>query len=236
MPRTIHLKIDNQYVDAPDGQTVLEAARAAGRFIPTLCHLEGLDGVGACRLCLVEVAGVGRLLPACTTPIQEGMAISTTSERLANYRRMILELLLAERNHVCAVCVANGHCELQAMAAQLGVTSVSFPYRYPSLPVDASHERYVLDHNRCILCTRCVRVCEQIEGAHTWDIEGRGIHSMLVADLAQPWGEAESCTRCGKCVHACPTGALAEKGRAVGEMEKRTDLIQQLARARGGDQ
>ena len=235
MTRNITLKIDNHYVTVEEGRTLLDAARESGRFVPTLCQLEGLPGIGACRLCLVEVSGTPRLLPACTTQAAEGMSVTTNSERLSGYRRMIIQLLLAERNHVCAVCVSNGHCELQDMAARLGVTNVPFSYRYPRLEVDASHDNCVLDHNRCILCTRCVRVCAEIEGAHTWDVMGRGIHSMIVSDLAQPWGEASSCTRCGKCVHACPTGALAEKGRAVGEMTKRTDLIQQLALSRGGD-
>ena len=98
--------------------------------------------------------------------------MTTNSEKLARYRRMALEFLFAERNHYCAVCVSNGHCELQAMAQQLGVTSVRYPYSYPELPVDVSHERYVLDHNRCILCTRCVRVCAEVEGAHVWDVSG----------------------------------------------------------------
>ncbi len=150
------------------------------RTIPTLCHLDGLDDVGACRLCMVEVGGSGRLAPACTTPVQEGLSVVIHSPRLAAYRRMIVELLLAERNHICAVCVSNGHCELQALATSLGVTSVRFPYRYPALPVDLSQERYVLDHNRCILCSRCVRVCAEVEGAHVWDIMGRGIHSRVV--------------------------------------------------------
>ena len=91
------------------------------------------------------------------------------------YRRLILELLFSERNHICSVCVSNGHCELQTLAQTLGMTHVHFPYHYPKLPVDASHERFVVDHNRCILCTRCVRVCDEIEGAHTWDVMGRGI-------------------------------------------------------------
>ena len=95
-----------------------------------------------------------------------------------------------------------------------------YPYNYPRLPVDISHPRYVLDHNRCILCTRCVRVCAEIEGAHVWDVAARGIQSRLVSELNRPWGEAQTCTSCGKCVQACPTGAMAEKGWAVEEMTK----------------
>ncbi len=231
--KKLSLRIDGELVSAVEGQTILQVARASGKYIPTLCYLEGLSAVGACRLCIVEVSGVGRLLPACTTPVQEGMAVTTNSPKLARYRKITLELLFVERNHVCAVCVSNGHCELQSMACSLGVTSVRFPYNYPKLPVDMSHERYVLDHNRCILCTRCVRVCGEIEGAHVWEITGRGIQSRLVSDLNQAWGEARSCTACGKCVQSCPTGALAEKGWAVEEMVKRNDNISALSIRRG---
>ncbi len=103
------------------------------------------------------------------------MEVTTDSERLKTYRRTILELLFTERNHICSVCVSNGNCELQSLAQKLDMTHVHFPYLYPKLAVDASHERFVMDHNRCILCTRCVRVCDEIEGAHTWDMMGRGI-------------------------------------------------------------
>jgi bidirectional [NiFe] hydrogenase diaphorase subunit len=165
--KKISLRIDGELVNALEGQTILEAARTGGKCtIPTLCFLEGLTPVGACRLCMVEVAGVDRLFPACTTPVQDGMSVVTNSARLARYRRMTIELLLVERNHVCAVCVANGHCELQDMAYSMGITSVRFAYNFPRLSVDASHPRFVLDHNRCILCTRCVRTCAEVEGAH----------------------------------------------------------------------
>ena len=163
----------------------------AAKYIPTLCWLENLTPVGACRLCIVEVSGVNRLLPACTTPVQDGMSVTTNSEKLTQYRRIALEFLFSERNHLCAVCVSNNHCELQAMAQQLGVTNVRYPYSYPKLPVDVSHARYVLDHNRCILCTRCVRVCAEVEGAHVWDVAARGIRSMIVCDMNRPWGEAQ---------------------------------------------
>jgi bidirectional [NiFe] hydrogenase diaphorase subunit len=222
MPKKITIRIDGELAPTLEGKTILEAVRDAGRRIPTLCHMQGLHDVGACRLCVVDLNGSGRLVPACTTPVQEGMTVVTNSPKLAAYRRMIIELLLSERNHTCSVCVSNGHCELQTLAATLGVTSVRFRYRYPKLPVDLTQDRYVLDHNRCILCSRCVRVCAEVEGAHVWDVMGRGIHSRVIAELERPWGEASSCTACGKCVQSCPTGALAEKGRAVEEMVKRS--------------
>ena len=134
--RNISLRIDGELVTALEGQTILEAARASGKNIPTLCWLEGLSAVGACRVCMVELAGTDRLFPACTTPVQEGMSVMTNSAKLTAYRRMTIELLLVERNHVCAVCVSNGHCELQAMAHSLGITHVRYRLQLPALPVD----------------------------------------------------------------------------------------------------
>lgn len=206
------LFIDGINVSARADQTVLEVARENNIKIQTLCHLEGLSPVGACRLCLVEVKNSPKLLPACVLKVEEGMEITTNSDRLRHYRQTILELLFTERNHICSVCVMNGHCDLQSAAQEQGLTHVRLPYRNPALPVDASHERFVADHNRCILCTRCVRVCAEIEGAHVWDVMGRGIESMVITDLHQPWGES-SCTRCGKCVQVCPTGALSDKSK-----------------------
>jgi bidirectional [NiFe] hydrogenase diaphorase subunit len=227
------LEIDGREVGARIGETILDVAREHQIEIPTLCSLEGLSTVGACRLCLTEVEGVGRLLPACTTAVAEGMRVRTQSEQLARYRRGILELLFAERNHKCAVCVSNGHCDLQALATKLGMNRVRVPYQDPLLAIDASHPRFALDHNRCVLCTRCVRVCDEIEGAHTWDVAGRGAGSWIVSDLAEPWGESSSCTGCGKCVQVCPTGALFEKGKAIGEMTKKTAFLPILQRKRG---
>jgi bidirectional [NiFe] hydrogenase diaphorase subunit len=228
----ISIRIDSELCTATEGQTIFEVAEANGKYIPSLCRVDGLSPAGSCRLCLVEVSGTGRLLPACTTPVQSGMAVTINSENLARNRQMAVELLFIERNHICAVCVSNGHCELQEMGQALGVTHVRYPYNYPRLPVDASHPRFVLDHNRCILCTRCVRVCDEIEGAHVWDISARGLGSMLVAELDRPWGESQSCTSCGKCVQVCPTGALVEKGHAVEEMTKRRASVTQIAAKR----
>jgi bidirectional [NiFe] hydrogenase diaphorase subunit len=160
------------------------------------------------------------------------MSVKTTSAKLTLYRQMAVELLLVERNHVCSACVSNGNCELQALAQSLGITHVRYSYNCPPLPVDSSHPRFVLDHNRCILCTRCVRVCTELEGAGVWEIASRGIAARVVSDLKDDWGAAKSCTNCGKCVQACPTGALAEKGFAVSEMKKQSESISRLATRR----
>ncbi len=222
------LQINGQDIGAREDETILELAQENGIHIPTMCHLEGLSDMGGCRLCLVEIKGNNKLLPACMTYAEEGMEVFTDSERLLDYRRMIISMLFAEGNHVCAVCVSNGHCDLQDTAVELGITHINVPYLNPVLPVDASHDLFVMDHNRCIKCTRCVRVCDEIEGAHTWDVMGRGFESQIVADLNQPWGEALSCTSCGKCVQVCPTGALFQKGLSVGEMTKKREFLPYL--------
>jgi bidirectional [NiFe] hydrogenase diaphorase subunit len=218
------LIIDDREVSARAGQTVLEVARENEINIPTLCHLEGLSDIGACRLCLVEVKGLNKLLPACVTTVQEGMEVNTDSARLRKHRRTILELLFAERNHVCSVCVSNNHCELQSMAQEQGLTHIRLPYRYASYSVDASHERFTVDHNRCILCQRCVRVCAEVEGAHIWDLMGRGISSLVITDLNDEWG-ITNCTKCGKCVQVCPTGALFDKSKLGTDRPKSPDFL-----------
>jgi len=201
------LIIENRECGGRSDQTILEVAEEYGIFIPTLCRLSGLSSIGACRICLVEVKGNNKLMPACVTKVQEGMEVTVNSERLAEYRKLTLEMLFSERNHICSVCVTNGHCDLQALAQRLG---------------------FIADHNRCILCTRCIRVCAEIEGAHTWDLMGRGTKARVITDLNRPWGESESCTGCGKCVQVCPTGALSEKGQAAGEMLKRRTFLPYL--------
>jgi bidirectional [NiFe] hydrogenase diaphorase subunit len=214
------LTIDGTEMAAADGQTVLEVAREHGIELPTLCHLDGLSDVGACRLCLVELRGPGKLVPACVTRAEEGMQVVAHSPALAEQRRTAIEMLFLERNHICAVCVANNHCELQDLAEDLGVDHFELPAVHPAVGVDASHPLFAIDHNRCVMCTRCVRVCDEIEGAHTWDVMGRGLAARVVTDLGMPWGESPTCTSCGKCVQVCPTGALFEKGRSVAEGSK----------------
>lgn len=226
------LKIDDIDLSASSDSSILEVARENDIEIPTLCYLEGLSCVGACRICLVEVKGSEKLIPACTTKIKEGMEVVTNSKKLEFHRKMILSMIFAERTHTCSVCVSNGHCELQNQAVSLKMEHSSVPYIHKKFELDASHKNFVYDANRCILCTRCVRVCDEVEGAHTLDISGRGIDAKIIHDMGEPWGDSESCTSCGKCVHVCPTGALFEKGVSSSEMVKKTNLIKNLLELR----
>jgi len=230
--RVVTLKINDRDVSAREDETILQVARENGIRIPSLCYVEGLSVWGACRLCMIELKGDSRLLAACSTRVAENMEVYTDTDRLRRYRRMVVELLFAERNHVCAVCVSNGRCELQNLATECGVDHVRVPYRTAVYHVDASHDWFRLDHNRCVLCTRCVRVCDEIEGAHTWDMMSRGIHCQVITDLNKPWGESKSCTGCGKCVQVCPTGALVRHGTSAGEMEKDRGFLPYLSRMR----
>jgi bidirectional [NiFe] hydrogenase diaphorase subunit len=161
------------------------------------------------------------------------MDVQTDSEQLTEYRKTITEMMFLERNHICAVCVANNHCELQDLAEDLKVDHFELPVINPAVGIDASHPYFAIDHNRCIMCVRCVRVCGEIEGAHTWGVMGSGIGSRVVTDMGTPWGESTTCTSCGKCVQVCPTGALFEKGRSIaeGSKERRPFLpyLQQIA-------
>jgi bidirectional [NiFe] hydrogenase diaphorase subunit len=230
---TIKLKIDGREIVAEAGKTILEIATENGIRIPTLCHLDGLEDVGACRLCIVDVHG--QLVTSCTTRAADGMEVLTQTEAVKEYRRTILELLFAEGNHICSFCVSNGGCELQDLACELGMHSVRVPYSYRRNRIDATHPQFLIDRDRCVLCGRCVRVCAEVEGAHTWGFAERGSAARVITDLDVDWGDAESCTSCGKCVESCPTGAIVRKGASNSEMRKRTELVGELTerRARG---
>jgi bidirectional [NiFe] hydrogenase diaphorase subunit len=222
---TLTLKIDGTEVTVPEGTMILKAARDNGILIPTLCNLEGLSSYGGCRLCLVEISGSPKLFPACITPVSSGMEITTKSEKLKEYRKMAVQMLLAERTHICSVCVANDHCELQAMANQLGVDHVMFERNWTSEKIDSTHDFLVIDRNRCILCTRCIRVCDEIEGVHTLDLKLRGKNAQVIMDLDENWGNSCSCTSCRKCAKVCPVGAIYIEGEPL-DHTKRKDIAE----------
>lgn len=211
----IKLKIDGVEVTVPEGTTILKAATDNGIKIPTLCALEGLSSSGGCRLCLVEIAGSPKLFAACVTPVSFGMDVTTNSDKLKEYRKMTVQMLLSERTHVCSVCVANDHCELQSLANELGVDHVMFERKWTDHQIDSTHDFLVIDRNRCILCTRCIRACDEIEGAHTLDLKMRGKDTQVIMDLDNDWSDSCSCTSCRKCAKVCPVGAIYIEGEPL---------------------
>ena len=228
----IHVTINDKPYEVEMNLSILEACRSLNIEIITMCHLDCITDVGACRLCLVEIEGINKLLPACTTKIADNMIIFTQTEKLKKYQRITTELFFAERNHVCSVCVANGKCELQELGYKVELDHIRYPYLFPQCDVDTSHPWYVLDHNRCIMCTRCVRVCAEVEGAYNWGVMNRGNQVRIISDFNTPWGESTTCTSCGKCVHACPTGAIWPKAIVQGQLDKKPEMINELVRKR----
>ena len=211
----ITLNIDGREVKGERGDTILQVCQKNGIDVPTLCHFAELSNIGSCRVCIVEIEERGRtrIDTSCTTPAAEGMVVRTNGEKLNAFRKAAIELLLSERNHFCMYCEMSGDCELQSLAYRFGIDHVRYPYFYPKLPVDSSRKYFIMDHNRCILCRRCVRACEELVGNHTLGLRGRGFETMICADLDVPFGES-SCVSCGTCLSVCPTGALVDRRSA----------------------
>jgi len=209
----VNLTIDEQKIAVPAGGTVLEAALEAGIDIPTLCRHPALTDWGSCRICLVEIEKQRTLQPACTFPATEGMVVHTESEKVVSARKFVLELLFSERNHYCMYCQMSGDCELQSLAYRYGLDNWLYPRPYTPLSVDASSQYFVMDHNRCVLCRRCVRACGELVGNHTLGVRERGANSMISADMNMPRG-LSSCVSCGTCLHVCPTGAHMDRRSA----------------------
>jgi formate dehydrogenase major subunit len=215
----IHLVLNGQPVTAHSGQTILEAAQAVGIDIPTLCHHPVLSNHGACRICLVEVKGMRGFQTACTCPVTEGMDVQTETEKIIEGRKFALELLFAERNHYCMYCQVSGDCELQDLAYRYGLDHWRYPRSFERIPLDASHPYIIMEPNRCILCTRCVRACAEIAFSHTLGLRERGSDSMIMADVNLPLGTS-TCVGCGACLQVCPTGALIDSLSAYGGHEE----------------
>jgi len=213
--KKISLTINGKVCAGEPGQTILDIARAHDVKIPTLCYLKGLTPWGGCRMCIVEIVGSPKVVPACTTPAVNGSKVITDSPRLQKLRKATLELLFSERNHFCPMCPYNkGDCGLQHQGYLHGINGIRFQYLYPAMPVDLTARYFGLDHNRCILCGRCVRTCDEIEGVHTLDVANRGIRNQVVVNMLTQFSESDTCTSCGACVANCPTGAFFDKAAA----------------------
>ncbi len=206
----IKLTIDGQIIETEEGSTVLEAARKAGVQIPTLCHLADLTPEGACRVCVVEVEGARGLVTACTYPVSAGLVVRTSSEAIREARKSVIELMLANHPQDCLSCQRNLDCELQTLANNLGIRDIRFSGERRQYAVDDSNPFVIRDNNKCILCGRCVRVCQQVQCCDVLEWTNRGFDTKIAPAFDVPMPES-SCVFCGTCVSACPVGALTEK-------------------------
>ncbi len=218
----IHLTIDGVEVVGQSGQTILEVAQSAGVDIPTLCHHPMVSDLGGCRLCLVEVEKMRGFQTACTCPATDGMVVHTETPKLFETRSLVLQLLFYERNHYCMYCPTSGDCELQDLAYRHNLDHWLFERPAENKDVDASRKYFVMDHNRCVLCRRCIRACDEIVANHTLQMAYRGSHSVISADLGLPFGDS-SCVSCGTCLQVCPTGALIDRRSVYGGHREQVD-------------
>ena len=208
----ITLTIDDQVVEVEAGTTILEAARQVGISIPTLCYHPDLSLHGSCRVCVVEDMNTHRLLASCVAPANDGMKISTRSAAARKARKMNVELLLANHPNDCLGCDRSGSCELQDLTYNLGITRESverFDGEKRNLELDTQGVALKRDPNKCILCGRCVRVCEEIQGLGTLEFTGRGFDSIVTTAFDLPQSEV-NCSKCGQCAAVCPVGAITE--------------------------
>jgi len=211
--KTVELTIDGMKVKVAQGTSIMRAAMEMGTEIPKLCATDMLDAFGSCRLCLVEIEGRNGTPASCTTPVAEGMVVHTQTPRLKQLRKGVMELYISEHPLECLTCSANGDCELQDMAGAVGLREVRYGYegkRHPNPGVDASNPYFTFEPSKCIVCSRCVRACEEVQGTFALTIAGRGFGSVVSPGMEESFLDSE-CVSCGACVQACPTATLNEK-------------------------
>ncbi|MEN2984133.1 MAG: 2Fe-2S iron-sulfur cluster-binding protein [Dictyoglomaceae bacterium] len=218
----IKIKVNGKEVEVSPGKTVLQVLKELGIHVPVLCYYEPLMPQGSCRICVVEDRGV--LKTACTTPVEPNMDIKTDTPNIINSRKLVLQLLFSERNHYCMYCEVTGECELQDLGYEFGLDHFEFPTFERKFPVDNTHDFIMIDHNRCVLCRRCVRVCSEVAGHYVLGEMERGIDTMIIADMNVPLGNS-SCVSCGLCAQVCPTGAIIDKRSSYLGREIQSDII-----------
>lgn len=208
MSDTFEFTIDGQDVTAKRGQTIMQAADEAGIYIPRLCAQQDLDIHGSCRVCTVRVNG--RPQAACTQPAAPGMVVESETDEIKNVRKAIVEMLFVEGNHICPFCEKSGNCELQALSYRLGIAAPRFPFLFPEREVDATHPDIFIDHNRCVLCGRCVRASKELDGKHVFEFVGRSIDKRVAVNAAERLG-GTNIDLSDKAVELCPVGAILKK-------------------------
>lgn len=209
MKDTIEITINGETFKARQGEYIVDAARRHGIYIPTLCNLPGIKPAGSCRICTVLVNG--RHMTSCTTPVARGMEIVTETKELNDFRKSVVEILLVEGNHLCPSCEKSGDCELQAMGYRLKVMAPRYPYQFPDREVEASNPKLFKDHNRCILCKRCIRTIFDEEGHPIFAFRYRGHDLQIILDPT--YGKNLTDELAQKAMDNCPVGALLYRGK-----------------------